>query len=640
MPASTQTTADAIRLAFAHHLAGRPAEAEAICGAVLKQDPGHGGATHLLAVMAHAQKRLGPALELVWRAVAAAPGAAGYRNTMGIILGDLRQWSECFAAFGEAIWLDPTSFEAHRNLGLALSKAGRLDDAVAPMSRAAEIRANDPAIWMLLASLHHGRLDLPAAIECRRRALALRPGDIPAHSDLLVTLHYSPDYWAEQLFEEHLAWAKAHEEPVLRRENSQGASGRPGVATRCDTASGVGIIGPHVVKPGSATTIAVAGDRAADRPLRVGYLSGDFRDHPMPRFLLPVLRGHDRTRLEVFCYSDVRRPDAQTARLRAHADGWRDISAMDDDAAAARIRADAIDVLVDLAGHLDNRRLLVFARRPAPVQASYIGYPNTTGMRSIQYRITDAFHDPAGPAFEPADRAGSAHPLYTEQLVRLPGCCWVYDPGDSPLPPDVNDSPAVATGRVTFAVFNRLIKVTPQMAGLWSDILRLVPGSRLAALDSAGAGEASLRHSLARLGLKDAEIVVYPRGTRAEYLARYGAVDIALDTFPYTGMTTTCDAMWMGVPTVTLAGQTHVSRTGVSLLSAVGLPELIATSSRQYIDVAAGLASDLPRLAALRASLRQQVQLSPLYFGQRLAEALEEAYRRMWREWCTGLLRP
>jgi protein O-GlcNAc transferase len=548
---------------------------------------------------------------------------------MGIILGDLRQWDDCLAA---------AYFEAHRNLGLALSKAGRLDDAVAPMTRAAEIQANNPEIWTLLASLHHGRLDLPAAIECRRRAMPLR-SDMRAHSDLLATLHYSPDCTAEQLFEEHLAWARQHEEPVLRCAPSPTrAGGSHAMAVACE-AGGEADAGPHgFPKPQAAESeaavraIVAAGDRDPARPLRVGYLSGDFRNHPMPRFFFPLLRGHDRSRVTVFCYSDVPRPDAQTARLRAHADGWRDISGMDDDAVAAQIRADAIDVLVDLAGHLDNRRLLVFARRPAPVRASYIGYPNTTGMRSMQYRITDEFHDLRGPASAVAAGAPSLHPLYSERLVDLPGCCWAYEPGDDPLPPEVNGLPAAASGRVTFAVFNRLIKVTTQMAGLWSRILWLVPGSRLAVLDSAGAGEASLRRSLARLGLEDAEIVAYPRGTRAEYLARYLEVDIALDTFPYAGMTTTCDAMWMGVPTVTLAGQTHVSRTGVSLLSAVGLHELIASTPQEYASIAAGLAADLSRLVALRAGLRERMRSSPLLDGAGLARRLERAYQAMWAQ--------
>jgi len=607
--------ADPLRLAFAHFRAGRQAEAEAICRRILEPEPGHPGAMHLLAMLAHAQGRLGPALDWARRAVAATPRSAGHRNTLGIILGDLRQWDECFAAFGEAIRLSPGYFEAHRNLAVARSKVGELDAAVAPLERAAQLRPADPGIWTLLASLHHGRLDLPAAIACRRRALALRPGDAQAHSDLLVTLHYSPDHTPEQIFQEHLAWAAAHEAPILRRGAS---AGRP----RGGATLAVAREGPAAAATPSPVTAPApppAARRRLEGRLRIGYLSGDFRQHPMPSFLFPVLRGHDRERVSVFCYSDVSRPDAVTAGVRALADVWRDISALDDDAAAEQVRLDGIDVLVDLAGHLENRRLLVFARRPAPVRVSYIGYPDTTGMRSMQYRITDALLDPPGPADS----------LHTEQLVRLPGCCWAYDPGDDPAPPDVGPLPAAATGRITFGAFNRLIKVTEATAQLWSRVLRQIPGSRLAVLDSTGAGEASLRRSLARLGLDSAEIVVYPRSGRPEYLARYGHVDIALDTFPYSGMTTTCDAAWMGVPTVTLAGETHVARTGVSLLSALGLSDLIAKTTDEYVSTAVSLSADLGRLSELRCGLRQRVLSSALSNGADLARRLEDVFQTL-----------
>jgi protein O-GlcNAc transferase len=592
MPETLRRTESDSRVAtaLAHHLAGRRADAEHICRVVLEGRKNHPAALHLLAVMARSQGRLIPALRLARMAVAADPAIAGFHNTLGIILGDLRRWDECFTALQASIELDPASFEAHRNLGVALAKAARNDDAVGPLARSAELRPNDPETWRLFASLHHGRLDLPQAIEARRRALSLRPDDAPSHSDLLVTLHYNEGSSARQLFDEHLAWARRHEDPALARfpERPFDNSANPA------------------------------------RPLRVGYLCGDFREHPIARFLPPVLANHDRALIGVYCYSDVPCPDRQTERFRALADVWRDVSAMDDDAVAEAVRADRIDVLVDLAGHLDNRRLLVFARRPAPVQATYIGYSDTTGMRSIGYRITDAFHAPP---------ESSVGPRHTEQLVRLPGSCWAYDAGDDPAPPEVNELPAAGSGRVTFAVFNRLIKATPQMAALWSHILRRVPNSRLLVLDLPGTNEPSLRAALARLGLRG-DIGVRPHAARAEYLARYHEADIALDTHPYAGVTTTCDATWMGVPTVTLAGNTHVSRSGVSLLSAVGLPELIAQTPEDYVEIAVRLASDLPRLAALRTGLRQRMRQSPLCDGQRLARSIEAAYRDMWRKWC------
>jgi tetratricopeptide (TPR) repeat protein len=673
---ATMTTSaeDRIREATRRHLAGHRCQAEALCRAVLDEQPRHAGALHLLALMARAQGRHKPAVKLARMAVAEAPNVSGYFITLGVILGDLAQWEGSVAAFRKAARLDPIGFEANRNLGVASVKAGHYGEAVGPLQQAAALQPDDPEVWALLASAHHGCLDLPAAIECRRRTLMLRPDDVPAHSDLLVSLHYSADHSPEQLFAEHLAWARQHEGPILAR---------------------------YPERP-------FENNRDEDRPLRVGYLSGDFRDHPISRFFLPLLANHDRAGIAVYCYSDVPRPDSQTERFRTLAGVWRDVSAMDDDAVANAIRADRIDVLVDLAGHLDNRRLLVFARRPAPVQATYIGYSDTTGMRSIGYRITDDFHAPLGvhgaavnESDKPrAQRSGGAdvcrggatadggaeptndrrsagevpatvaedpHPnpeyrekepqedlrefsvsasgvrgetaktstFHTEQLVRLPGCCWAYDAGDDPAPPEVNELPALSSGRVTFAVFNRLIKATPQMARLWSRVLQRVPNSRLLVLDSPGAGEASLRAALARLGLSG-DIGISARCPRAEYLGRYHEVDIALDTHPYAGVTTTCDATWMGVPTVTLAGNMHVSRSGVSLLSAVGLPELIAQSAEEYVEIAVRLASDLPRLAALRAGLRERMRQSPLCDGRRLAREIEAAYRDMWRKWCEG----
>jgi protein O-GlcNAc transferase len=606
-----------IARAFSHYRSGQVPDAEALCRGVLERQPRHAGAIHLLATMAHSQKRLRPALKLARLSVATGPGRWLHYNTLGIIFGDLGRWDECVAAFAQAIRLAPESFDAHRNLGVAFSKAGRLEDAVGPLTRAAELQPGEPEIWTLLASLHHGRLDLRAAIACRRRALALRPEDLQAHSDLLVTLHYSHDHSPEELHEEHVLWAKRHEDPVVRRAESDGEQ----------------LQTTHAEPPGAQGPAFRVSRYNPLRRLRIGYLSGDFRSHPMPRFFYPLLCGHNRARVTVHCYSDVACPDAQTRRMRGRADVWRDISALGDDAVAAQIRSDGIDVLVDLAGHLENRRLLVFARGPSPVQVSYIGYPNTTGMRTMHFRITDEYHDPRPSG---AERLPASDSLHSERLIRLPGCCWAYDPGEEPAPPRVNELPASRAAGVTFVVFNRLIKVAPQMAQLWSRLLRRVPGSRLLVLDSTFAGAASVRQSFARLGFEDAEVGVAPRGGRAEYLARYGEADIALDTFPYAGMTTTCDAMWMGVPTVTLAGNTHVSRTGVSLLSAVGLPELIAGTPEEYVEIAVGLASDLPRLAALRAGLRERMRQSPLCDGQRLARSIEAAYREMWRKWCSG----
>ena len=311
-----------------------------------------------------------------------------------------------------------------------------------------------------------------------------------------------------------------------------------------------------------------------------------------------------------------------TDRLRSHADQWRDIAALDDDAAAELIRRDRIDVLVDLAGHMAKNRLLVLARKPAPVQATYLGYPNGTGLRQIDYRLSDGVADVAG-----------TEEHYVETLIRLPGCAWCYRaPEDAPA---VVDAPATRNGFVTFGSFNKFPKISPPLLKMWSQILAAVPGSKLL-IKAKSLGDSSTRAVAARMF--DAAGIAADRvtftgwhGETAEHLAMYGQVDIALDTFPYHGTTTTCEALWMGAPVVSLAGTTHVSRVGASLLTAVGRNDLVATSQTQYVQTAVALANDRSRLSELRATMRDRMRASPLIDAAGFTRNLEAAYREMWR---------
>jgi len=452
------TTAQARQLAHEHHRSGRRSAAEELCRRILEREPRHAGALHLLGLMAEKQGRLPVAERLMRMAIAADPGVAEYGNNLGAVLGAMGRLDHAIDCFREALRLRPAYGDALRNLGAALARAGRLEEAVAPLREAVRLGPADAATRRELVALHHGRGDLGAAIEERRalvEALAGSPEQHREHSDLLLTLHYSDEYTPEQLFQEHLEWARRYEAPLLQQPAP-----------------------------------AFANARDPDRPLRLGYVSPDFRDHPHARFALPLLRAHDRERVEVFCYSDVARPDAVTEVFRSAADVWREVTALSDEAMAEQIRRDGVDVLVDLAGHMDSRRMLAFARRPAPVQAEYLGYPNSTGTSSIGYRITDATTDPPGGA----DR------LHTETLVRLPGCPWCYDPGPEQEVPDVAALPALREGFVRFGMVNRLAKATPRMARLWAEILGRVPGSRLAVLGPHGLSEANVRAAYARLG--------------------------------------------------------------------------------------------------------------------------------------------
>jgi predicted O-linked N-acetylglucosamine transferase (SPINDLY family) len=376
----------------------------------------------------------------------------------------------------------------------------------------------------------------------------------------------------------------------------------------------------HAAFPGAGGRL-LAASGPSDRRLRVGYVSPDFVLHAVSFFILPILAAHDRNRWEVFCYSNARVADAVTGRIRGLAEHWRDIARLSDDAAAELIRRDGLDVLIDLAGHTAHNRLLVFARRPAPVQATWLGYPNTTGLPQIDYRLTDAVSDPPG----------TTEAWHSEKLWRLPGPFLCYEP--PAVAPAVNALPADPADGVTFACFNNLAKINPELVGLWARLLRDVPGSRLL-LKSPGLADpptvAAVRARFAAAGVAGDRIGC--DGTRlsvADHLGLYRGVDVALDAHPYNGTTTTCEALLMGVPVVTLAGQVHAARVGASLLTHLGRSEWIAATADAYVEIARGLAGDRSRLGAIRAELRAQLLRSPLCDAVGFTRRLESAYSGM-----------
>ena len=363
-------------------------------------------------------------------------------------------------------------------------------------------------------------------------------------------------------------------------------------------------------------------DRSALRRLKIGYVSPNFRDHVVGRNLLPLFREHDRRQFEFVCYADVPRHDELTNRFQSHADAWRDTAGLTDVQLAQRIREDGIDILVDLTLHMAHNRLLVFARKPAPVQVTFAGYPGTTGLSTIDYRLTDPYLDPP----DLCDR------YYAEQSIRLPDCFWCYDPLDSDAA--VNGLPAAEKGYVTFGCLNNFCKVNPPILKIWAQILKAVDRSRLTLLAGEGTHRQCALDLLAEAGVAGDRVTFVAHQPRPQYLRYYHAIDIGLDTVPYNGHTTSLDSFWMGVPVVTLTGPTVVGRAGLCQLMNLGLPELIGSSPEQYVRVAAELAQDLPRLGNLRGSLRQRMQSSPLMDAPRFARSIEAAYREMWRRWC------
>jgi protein O-GlcNAc transferase len=430
---------------------------------------------------------------------------------------------------------------------------------------------------------------LDEAIEEFREAIRIKPEYKDAHNNLVFAVQFHPDYEAGAVREEIARCNARHAQP-------------PG-----------NLIRPH------------GNDRNPDRRLRIGYVSADFRNHSVSQFLLPLFEKHDHSQCEVFCFSDVLKQDGMTVRLRARVDHWQSICGWTDDRVADRIRDQKIDILVDLSGRTAGNRLGVFGRKPAPVQVSYLGYPGTTGLKTIDYRMTDAIADPADEV--PGDR-----------VFRLPVCNWCF--GAPENAPEVGPLPAESAGSITFGTFNNFAKVLPGVMDLWARILNAVPSSRLI-IKSRGVNERSVRERVHRFftarGVDENRVELRGRDvSAAAHLAGYNEIDIALDTFPYHGTTTTCEALWMGVPVVTLAGNAHFSRVGVSLLTNLGHPEWVADSADRYFEIAAGLAKDLPRLTELRKSLRERMAASSLMDAARFARDMEAAYREMWREWCAG----
>ncbi|MEJ0048374.1 MAG: hypothetical protein WDN04_21330 [Rhodospirillales bacterium] len=355
----------------------------------------------------------------------------------------------------------------------------------------------------------------------------------------------------------------------------------------------------------------------------MGYVSPDFNNHVIGFFVEPFLAAHDRARVEVYCYDNADKRDEVTERFRGYADHWREIDQLDDAAAADLIRRDGIDILIDLAGHTRAGRSALFARKPAPVQMAYLGYPLTSGLTAMDYRISDGYCDPPG--------LTDAH--YVEANLRLPASLWCYRPPDDI--PVVAPLPAASNGYVTFGSFNVPAKIGEQVAALWAQLLARVPDSRLLfAPIPLGQARARIQEMFVRHGVDAARLEFMPRMATVEYQALRHRVDIALDTFPCGGASTTCETLWMGVPLVTLTGNTFASRAGTSLMTALGMPELVAPSGERYIEIAAGLARDPEALASMRKGLRGRMRLSPLTDGVALARGLEELYRKAFATWC------
>jgi predicted O-linked N-acetylglucosamine transferase (SPINDLY family) len=564
----------------------RPEDAVAELRAACAAEPGWAEAHHQLGNAYKSLRRYSEAAASLRAAARLAPADAAVQLNLGVACLELALSEDAVACFRRAIELEPARPEAHNILGHALLVRGRCTEARASLVEALRLRPGYPAAHDNLGRVLKAQGRAAEAVEHHRIALA-GGGRPETHSNLLYTLNLLPGADPGRVFAEHRGWA-------LR----------------------------HAVDAGSERDFSTH-DFKPSRRLKIGYISADFVNHAVAYFFAPVLESHDRGDFETFCYSDVPVPDETTRRLQTAAGHWRDIAGWGDERVASLVREDRIDILVDLAGHTARNRLLVFARRPAPIQVTWLGYPNTTGLQTMDYRLTDAISDPPG-------RTEAWH---TEKLVRLPEAFCCYGPASDS--PEVGPLPALGAGRVTFGCCNNLAKINSPVIELWSRILREAPASRLI-LESRGLADPEtagrVRREFTDRGVErervdfDGEPLSVSR-----HLARYHSIDIAFDPFPYNGVTTTCEALWMGVPVVTLAGEAHVGRVGASLLAQLGASEWVASSPDDYAAIALGLARDPRRLGDLRRGLRERMRHSPLCDAPRFARGLEKALRQMWR---------
>jgi protein O-GlcNAc transferase len=681
------TVPQALQIALHHHRAGRLADAETLYRQILAAQPNHTDALHHLGIIAHQAGRDDLAVELIRqaivldpgnpsahsnlsdacralgrldeaiaacrRALEIAPGHAAAHHNLGIALRDCGQLDEAIAAFHRALALEPGYPDAHFNLGIALRQQGRLDEAIAAYRRALHLRPDLPDALNNLANAlkDQGQLDesiatyrralqlqpgdpdfhnnlgnalrerrqlddaiaayrralqlkpdypeahnnlglalrergeLDEAIAAYRRALQLQPDHSGMHGNLIFALHFHPDHDTRTIAEEHRRWNRQFGDPL-----------KP-------------FLRPH------------ANDRRPDRRLRIGYVSPDFRDHVVGRFIMPLFLQHDRERFEILCYSGVSRADSITDRLRALAAGWRNTAGISDARLAAMIREDAVDILIDLSLHTRGNRLLAFARQPVPVQVSFAGYPGPVGLETIQYRISDRHLEP-----DPSAEAGAGEQVHWVESY------WCYDPCGLEL--EINPSPALECGSITFGCLGNFAKVNARVLALWARVLRTVQDSRLLLWGSSGSLRERTLAALRKEGVEERRVEFVGARPRREYMELYHRLDIVLDTFPYNGHTTTLDALWMGTPVVSFAGHTPVSRAGLSQLTSLGLPEWVAHSESEYVIIAERLARDIPRLARLRSTLRHRMETSVLMNAPRFARQVEQAYRKMWQTWC------
>ena len=601
---------------------GQPIDGIRLMEEALARNPGAGHYYNNLGsrLIDHGEFRR--AEELLMQGTARSPTCPATRYNLGNALFRQGKYLPAIASYRESLALKPDFAMCDLQLGLALHNAGLRSEALAHYQAAVAAHPEDPALRINHGALLQSECDLDAAAEAfreavrltpqdatplnnlavvmkeigdvseatrlLRRCVELKPSSLEIHSNLILTLHYDPTATEADLTAAHEAWNRQHPSPHLSHTN--------------------------VPEPG--------------RRLRLGFISPDLRDHVVGRALLPSFRRFDPAHFELYCYGNTV-ADAVGEEFKSGCHAWRELGTKTAAQLAEEIAADGVDILIDLALHTSDNRLDVFALKPAPLQVSWLGYPESSGVSTMDFRITDAHLEPP---------AGNRIAHAKEKAWMLPDCWTCYEPPTGY--PEVNALPSAAGKPFTFGSLNNNCKINGTVLDAWARILLATPGSRLQLLAKQGGHRRRFADEFARRGVDAARILfadylpAAPGLSQGALLARYHEIDLALDTFPYGGMTTTLDALWMGVPVVSLVGQRNLGRAGLSILSNVGLADFAAPSVDAYVDLAIKTAEDKPALAALRAGLRTKMQASPLLDAQGFTQKVESAFQGMWLEWC------
>jgi len=562
-------------------------EAERCYREALRLEPGYAEARSNLAFLIHMRGDFDTAIEDLQKLLQERDDAVIWNN-LAIAFAHKDRISEALEAYKKAAEQDVNYADPHNNMGILYSNMGRMTEAMKEYEKALRLRPDFPEAYNNLGTANQVQGTIEESVAAYRESLRIKPNYAEARSNLLFALNYDVTISPEDLMLEYKAWDKLYGKTETPYE-------------------------PHVNVPDP------------NRKLRVGYVSPDFRTHSVAYYIEPIISAHNRDEYDVYAYAQVPNPDKVTARFKNMVQGWRNTCGINDEQLAEMVRRDEIDILVDLTGHTGRNRLPTFALKPAPVQVTYLGYPNTTGLSRIDYRLSDHEADPEG---ETA--------WHSEELIRLPHGFLCYQP--SMDAPKVNLPPVLNRGYITFGSFNSQSKVHKDVIKLWAQVMHAVPKSRML-IKNRPMADAGIRdrvwNEFEKNGIERIRVdLIGQIAETSHHLSTYNGIDIALDTFPYNGTTTTCESLWMGVPVITLRGSTHASRVGVSLMTRIGLSDLIGRNPEDYVRVARELCNDRQRMLNLRWSLRQRMLESHLCNKNLITRDIETAYRSMWHRWC------